>query len=258
MRDLGPRVRGALVAISASDIAAWERRERAVGYADSSLRSWRALLHLDLADAIEEGLIPANPAARRRGRGRRVGRSQHRAAEKVITTALGVLLIAERAALLSGRDDEFAAVVLMGFTGVRWGELVGLETEYVRSNGDPGRVAAVRAGQRRVPPLPAQGRVASARAVPGWLVDLLKGHIGPNPADSRARATVGGMSSAATGRPTNAARQTGPTLGRCRPARRCVGGHGVGRAERPDLGRGVHPCESRRPRSRIWATCAAR
>jgi integrase len=49
-----------------------------------------------------------------------------------VTSALGILLIAERAALLSGRDEEFIAVVLDGFTGMRWGELVGLETCYVR------------------------------------------------------------------------------------------------------------------------------
>jgi hypothetical protein len=94
-----------LTAISRSAVAAWEKAERAAGYADSSVRSWRALLHLILADAVEEGLILVNPAAKRRGRGKRVGRSQHRAAEKAITTALGILLIAERAALLSGRDD---------------------------------------------------------------------------------------------------------------------------------------------------------
>jgi hypothetical protein len=33
---------------------------------------------------------------------------------------------------LSGRDDEFVAVVLTGFTGMRWGELVGLETRFAR------------------------------------------------------------------------------------------------------------------------------
>src|SRR5262249_11892902 len=45
----------------------------------------------------------------------------------------GVLLIAERAALLSGRDDEFVATVALGFTGARWGELVGLEAQYLRT-----------------------------------------------------------------------------------------------------------------------------
>src|SRR5437016_4102852 len=47
--------------IQASDIAAWERRERAAGYAESSIRTWRATLHLILADAVEAGLRATNP-----------------------------------------------------------------------------------------------------------------------------------------------------------------------------------------------------
>jgi integrase len=46
---------------------------------------------------------------------------------------LGALLIAERAALLAGRDDEFVACMLTTYTGMRWGEVVGLETEFVRT-----------------------------------------------------------------------------------------------------------------------------
>ncbi|WP_170154719.1 LacI family DNA-binding transcriptional regulator [Lentzea atacamensis] len=91
----------------------------------------RARVQLDRG-GHDEGLADANPAARRRGRGKRAGRSSKRGPEKVVTTMLGALLIAERAALLSGRDDEFVAVVTKAFTGMRWGELVGLETEYVR------------------------------------------------------------------------------------------------------------------------------
>jgi len=117
------------------DVIARERRERAAGYAESSIKSWRSTLHLILADAEEEGLVQSNPAARRRNRGKRAGRSRRRGPEKAITTALGVLLIAERAALLSGRDDEFVAIMLKGFTGMRWGELVGLETCYLRPAG---------------------------------------------------------------------------------------------------------------------------
>jgi integrase len=167
----------ALVTISVGDVAAWEKRERAVPYADASIRSWRALLHLILADAVEEGLIPSNPAAKRRGRGKRVGRSQHRGAEKAITTALGILLIAERAALLSGRDDEFVAVVLKGFTGLRWGEVVGLEPQFVRPAGirvewqlyelDNGEL-------HRCPPKDESRRLVLA---PWWLIDLVKQHI---------------------------------------------------------------------------------
>ena len=76
-----------------------------------------------------------------------------------MTSALGVLLLAEWVAVLSGRDDEFAAVLLLGFTGMRWGELVGLETQNVR----PGAVRikwqlyAWRAG-RGCPPARCQRR----------------------------------------------------------------------------------------------------
>ncbi|MFF8018873.1 LacI family DNA-binding transcriptional regulator [Streptomyces sp. NPDC007929] len=121
----------ALAGILRTDVAAWEKKEKAV-YAASSVKTWRSTLHLIFEDAIDEGLITSNPAARRRGRGKRAGRSRDRGPEKVVTDALGILLTAERVALLSGRDDEFVAVVLKGYTGKRWGEIVGLETEFVR------------------------------------------------------------------------------------------------------------------------------
>ena len=121
--------------ITKAEIDAWERKERERGYAASSIKTWRGTLHLILADAVDEELRDSNPATRRRGRGKRAGRSRNRGPEKVVTSALGVLLIAERAALLSGRDDEFAAIVLKGYTGMRWGEIVGLETEFARPTG---------------------------------------------------------------------------------------------------------------------------
>jgi integrase len=121
----------ALRAILRTDVDAWEKKEKAA-YAASSVKTWRSTLHLIFEDAIDEGLITSNPAARRRGRGKRAGRSRSRGPEKVVTDALGILLTAERAALLSGRDDEFVAVVLKGYTGMRWGEIVGLETQFAR------------------------------------------------------------------------------------------------------------------------------
>lgn len=167
-----------LAELTRDDVAAWGKRERAAGYAESSIRSWRALLHLVLADAVEDGLLEVNVAARRKGRGRRSGRVRDRGAEKVITNALGVLLIAERAALLSGRDDEFVAVTTKGFTGIRWGELVGLEPAYVRPEAvrvewqlyelDNGRF-------ERCPPKDESRRTVVA---PGWLVQLLTDHLG--------------------------------------------------------------------------------
>ncbi len=121
----------ALAGILRTDVDTWEKSEKAA-YAASSVKTWRSTLHLILEDAVDEGLIASNPAAKRRGRGKRAGRSRDRGPEKVITDPLGLLLIAERAALLSGRDDEFVAVILKGYTGMRWGEIVGLETEFAR------------------------------------------------------------------------------------------------------------------------------
>jgi integrase len=37
--------------------------------------------------------------------------------------------VAERAALLAGRDDEFTMLVTIGYTGMRWGETIGLERD---------------------------------------------------------------------------------------------------------------------------------
>jgi integrase len=134
-------------------------------------------LHLILSDAVDDGLLDSNPAAKRRNRGKRAGRSRRRAPEKAVTDALGLLLIAERAALLSGRDDEFVAVTLKGYTGIRWGELVGLETEYVRQK-------ALRVEHQlyeldngvlhRCPPKDDSYRTID---LPDWLASLLHDHI---------------------------------------------------------------------------------
>ena len=47
-------------------------------------------------------------------------------------TPLQALLVAERAALLSGRDEDFTMVVTIAYTGLRWGEVIGLEREHVQ------------------------------------------------------------------------------------------------------------------------------
>ncbi|OII61712.1 MULTISPECIES: LacI family DNA-binding transcriptional regulator [unclassified Streptomyces] len=166
----------ALSGILRSEVERWEKEERAV-YAASSVKTWRSTLHLILEDAIDEGLITSNPAARRRGRGKRAGRSRDRGPEKVITDPLGALLLAERAALLSGRDDEFVAVILKTYTGMRWGEIVGLETEYAR----PGSVRVewqlyeLDTGELvRVPPKDDSYRTIDAT---DWLSALVADHI---------------------------------------------------------------------------------
>ena len=120
--------------IDAAAIGRWEREEMKVPYAKSSIRTWRGTLHTVLEDAVGQH-IGANPATRKRGRGKRSGRGAGRGRngpEKVITTPLGALLIAERMAILSGRDDEFVMTVTAFWEALRLGELAGLEKPYVR------------------------------------------------------------------------------------------------------------------------------
>lgn len=119
-----------LASIRPSHVARWEKAENEV-YAVASVQTWRGTLHNLLESAVEERLIDVNPARRRRGRGKRAGRTRRSMPPKVITDALGALLIAERTALLAGRDDEFVATILTFYTGLRWGELVGLEKKFV-------------------------------------------------------------------------------------------------------------------------------
>jgi integrase len=116
----------ALVRIDKALIARWKREERRDGYAASSVSTWHGTLHTCLEDAVGVH-VRVNAATRKRGRGRRSGSGNRasRGPEKVITSPFGVLLIAERMAILSGRDDEFAMVQDMFWNCLRLGELVG-------------------------------------------------------------------------------------------------------------------------------------
>jgi hypothetical protein len=84
------------------------------------------------AAAAKPPLIPYNPAIRPRNRGCRTGRRLDRGPQRVWVTPLQALLIAERAALLSGRDDDFTMVVTIAYAGLRLGEVIALEHEQVQ------------------------------------------------------------------------------------------------------------------------------
>src|SRR4029077_5502058 len=67
---------------------------------------------------------PGRHSAQARDRDRRrPGRGRRGCGGKPWTTALQALLIAERAALLAGRDEEFIEIVTLHYTGMRWGEV---------------------------------------------------------------------------------------------------------------------------------------
>ncbi|MER7505952.1 hypothetical protein AB0L05_34760 [Nonomuraea pusilla] len=68
---------------------------------------------------------------RQRNRGRRSG-VRPPEDEKIWSTPLEGLLVAERSAILAGRDDEFVLGVLLAFTGMRLGEALALQRKYVK------------------------------------------------------------------------------------------------------------------------------
>ncbi|MFD8558230.1 tyrosine-type recombinase/integrase [Streptosporangium canum] len=121
----------ALKSLTHVEIAAWERSITAAGYAVNVATNARARLITILGDAVADGLILVNPALRprKRGRKRAVG---GRGLEKIWPTPLQVLLIAERAAIIAGREEEFVPPIAMAWTGMRWGEWVGLDRTYLR------------------------------------------------------------------------------------------------------------------------------
>ena len=121
-----------LNSLTGEEIAGWERKlPAAEGVSRSTAKDARSLLHTILGDAAtaRPPLIPVNPAVRPRNRGRRTGRGLDRSPQRAWATPLEVLLVAGRAALLAGRDDEFTLLVTIGYTGMRWGETTGLERD---------------------------------------------------------------------------------------------------------------------------------
>ena len=121
-----------LNSLTGEEIAIWEHKLPATEEVSrSTAKDARSLLHTILGDAAtaRPPLIPFNPAVRPRNRGRRTGRRLDRSPQRAWATPLEVLLVAERAALLAGRDDEFTMLVTIGYTGMRWGETIGLERD---------------------------------------------------------------------------------------------------------------------------------
>ena len=93
----------------------------------------RSLLITILGDAVHAGRLDRNPAGRRKGRrgkvrakGRKPAIAQDRTPANVITPLQSICL-AERTALLSGRDIDFVMNIAAPWTGVRWGELLAFE-----------------------------------------------------------------------------------------------------------------------------------
>jgi integrase len=129
-----------LGSLSFEEIEAWEKKitqqisARGTPFAPSVARGARSLLITILGDAVHAKKIDHNPAERRKGRRGRVkvkGRraSAHAGTQETakVLTPVQALCLAERCALMSGRDIDFVMNVFAPWTGTRWGELMAVE-----------------------------------------------------------------------------------------------------------------------------------
>ncbi|MEU8140257.1 tyrosine-type recombinase/integrase [Streptodolium elevatio] len=109
-----------LAAITRSAVRIW-KNTLGTRYAVTTVTHITKLLSMILADAVDEGLITANPAAgRRRGRRSRVKRPA-----PVWAEPCEVLAVAERIRELAG-SNTYVMVLCAAYTGMRWGETTGL------------------------------------------------------------------------------------------------------------------------------------
>lgn len=175
----------ALREIDAALILKWKRREKAEGNKEGSIRTWHGTLHLILEDAVPLH-IPENPAARKRGRGKRSGRKAgaSRGPERVITSPLGVLLIGERMSILTGRDQEFIMAETLFCEALRLGECVGLEKQHIRPRNKPGTLRVewqLHEIDGRLVRCPPKDDSYGNPELPPFLLALLDGHLQQNP-----------------------------------------------------------------------------
>jgi hypothetical protein len=170
-----------LASLRREEIDAWERAlidER--GYSVEYIRGARRRLHTILADSVTAGRLEVNPAGRQRGRGRKASQDRARGtAEKIWATEDVALLLAERCGLLAG-EAEFIRVLVMAFTGLRWGETVGLQASYLRGPDRRRNHSYIRVEWQMIelngkfylaPPKEGSRRNVD---IPGWLFALLQ------------------------------------------------------------------------------------
>lgn len=125
-----------LNSLKAEEMDPWEQGIIRAGYAPRTAQDARRLMINILGDAVPR-YLSANPAARKRGKGRKgVRRVQaYERAEKAWASPLEVILIAERAALLTGDPDVFVLLVLKAWSGMRWSEILSLGPEHLLKGG---------------------------------------------------------------------------------------------------------------------------
>jgi integrase len=172
-----------LMSLETHEIATWERELIARGYQRRTAREARSTLATILSDAMPR-YIQTNPAARKRGKGRKGQRRIERAekAERSWASPLEVLLFAERCAALSGHDEDFVLAVTVAYTGMRWSEAMGLSPECVHREVVKINWKLYELDSRFYRGRPKDGSIRDAD-LPPFLAELLARHLDCNGAE---------------------------------------------------------------------------
>ena len=180
-----------LDSLTTEEITRWENNLPAnAGVSRRTAQLARSLLCTILGDAAgtRPPLIAYNPALRTRNRGRKTGRRIQASPQRAWATPLEVLLIAERAALLSGDDDDFTLLVTIAYSGMRWAEAVGLEREHLLPShiNVEWQLHEVGGAFHRLPPKDDSYRSTNWEPqipvdLPPFLTDLLSRHVTDHP-----------------------------------------------------------------------------
>ena len=174
----GDRTLGSL---TAEEVAVWEINLVTSGLTRRTAHDARSTLATVLADAVPR-YITVNPAARRRGKGRKGQRRIERIEKKrkAWATPLQALLTAERAAVLTGRATDFVMMVTLAYTGMRWSEAIGLPPDCIRDSALDIHWKLYELNGRFYRGRPKDGSMRTAD-LPPFLSELLAGHLEATP-----------------------------------------------------------------------------
>lgn len=168
----------ALAELRPSGISQWSIDLHAAGYRHSTVEGIVGLFSRILADAVEDGLLPANPVHHHGRRGKRAFRIRQ---EMLWATPEEVLRAAHQAELVHNRASALL-IITAAWTGCCWGELAGLQRHNTHPDDraiviDP-EIGALKETAHRQwlgpPKTPARARTVT---LPAFLAILLKHHL---------------------------------------------------------------------------------
>lgn len=160
--------------ITRQDIRAWAAQLKRSGLAPTTIDKRVYLLSASFNAAIDAEVLTTNPAFRLRGKGSSAGESDDR---RYLTHEEAVIFLASFRCPVDEPVNEAAVLTLLG-TGMRWGEMVGLQVKRVDLDRMMIRVAEVWDNQTRTLVAYPKGKKQRSVPIPDTLAPYLKAVIG--------------------------------------------------------------------------------